>query len=275
MDSDRPSRPTAAWTDGTAYEPFMGRCSRLAALAFLQWLDIPPANRWLDVGCGTGVLSQTILQSSAPVRIQGVDRSASYLPFARGAVIDDRVAFAIGDAQALPVGDASFDVVVSGLMLNFVPRPQQALEEMARTVRPQGVVALYVWDYAAKMQPLRHFWNAAAALDTGAITLDEGRRFPLCNPQTLTELFQAARLEAVEVRAIDVATDFRDFDDYWLPFLRGATPASSYVTSLPEPHRTDLRERLRAALPAALDGSIPLVARAWAVRGRRQAEHLT
>ena len=159
--------------------------------------------------------------------------------------------------------------MVAGLVLHFVPQPQLALSEMIRVAKPGGRVAAYVWDYAGKMQLLRHFWNAAAALDPQAADLDEGRRFPLCQPQPLVELFQSAGLKNVEVRAIDISTDFKDFDDYWSPFLGGQGPAPSYTLSLSEDQRAALRERLRAGLPIALDGSIPLVARTWAVRGVR------
>ena len=61
-------------------------------------------------------------------------------------------------------------------------------------------------------------------------------------------------------------TDFRDFDDYWSPFLGGQAPAPSYAMSLSEQRRAALRERIRAGLPIAPDGSIHLIARAWAVR---------
>jgi hypothetical protein len=61
---------------------------------------------------------------------------------------------------------------------------------------------------------------------------------------------------------------FRDFDDYWSPFLGGQGPAPSYVSTLDEARRVALRERLRSELLARADGSIALVARAWAVRGR-------
>jgi len=120
------------------------------------------------------------------------------------------------------------------------------------------------------MQLMRHFWNAALALDPNAFDLDEGRRFPLCQPMALTALFQSAGLKNVEVRAIDISTDFKDFDDYWSSFLGGQAPASGYVMTLSEERRAALRERIRAGLPFALDGSIPLVARAWAVRGVHQ-----
>lgn len=257
------------WINGDAYEVYMGRWSRLVAQDFLRWLAVPPKSRWLDVGCGTGVLSQTILQVATPAEVKGIDRSADYVTFAQVQVRDEQVKFEVGDAQALPLDTASFDVVVSGLVLNFIPQPSQTVAEMARVVRPGGVVAVYVWDYAGKMQFLRHFWNAAAALDPAAYPLDEGRRFPIGQPEPLRQLFQEAGLKAVEVRSLDISTDFRDFDDYWNPFLGGLAPAPGYVMSLSEERRTVLCERIKASLPFALDGSIPLVARAWAVRGIR------
>jgi SAM-dependent methyltransferase len=261
--------PTDTWASGAAYEPFVGRWSRLVAREFLAWVAVAPHSRWLDVGSGTGALSQTILDLAAPASVKGIDRSEGFIAYAREQVRDARTSFETGDAQSLPVETAAFDAAVSGLMLNFVPAPERAAAEMARAVRPGGVVAAYVWDYAGKMQLMRHFWNAAAALDPAAAGLDEGRRFPLCRPEPLASLFSGAGLEGVGVRPIDIATDFADFDDFWLPFLGGQGPAPSYTKSLSEERRAALRERLRAALPAALDGSIPLVARAWAVRGTR------
>lgn len=262
-------RQKEVWASGGSYEPYVGRWSRLVAREFLAWLSAPPQSRWLDVGSGTGALSQAILQTSAPASVKGIDRSNGYVAYAREQVRDDRANFEVGDAQSLPVETGDYDAVVSGLVLNFVPQPERAVAEMARAVRPSGVIALYVWDYAGRMQFMRHFWNVAAALDPVAAELDEGRRFPICNPERLAELFRDAGLRSVETRAIDVPTDFRDFDDYWSPFLGGQGPAPSYAMSLNEERRTALRERIRASLPFALDGSIPLVARAWAVRGTR------
>jgi SAM-dependent methyltransferase len=260
------------WASGEAYEPYVGRWSRLVAREFLRWLAMPAQSRWLDVGCGTGALSQTILEVAAPRAVTGIDRSDGYLAFARAHTPDGRVQFDLGDAQDLPVEPGAYDAVVSGLVLNFIPQPDRAVAEMTRAARPGGTVAIYVWDYAGRMQLMRHFWNAAAALDSKAYDLDEGRRFPLCQPEPLIRCFQAAGLTAVEARPVDISTDFRDFDDYWSPFLGGQAPAPGYAMSLSEERRAALRERIRAGLPFALDGSIPLWARAWAVRGERSLD---
>jgi SAM-dependent methyltransferase len=177
--------------------------------------------------------------------------------------------FEVGDAQALPAEDRSFDVAVSGLVLNFVPRPEQALAEMARVTRPGGVVALYVWDYAEGMQVLRRFWDAATALDPDALAVDEGRRFPICSPEALEPLADGTGLSDVRCEPIEVEARFASFDDYWTPFLGAQGPAPGYVASLDSPRREALRDRLRERLPVAPDGSIPLTTRAFAVRGTR------
>jgi SAM-dependent methyltransferase len=258
-----------AWDSGEAYEAYVGRWGRLVARRLIGWLGVEPGARWLDVGCGTGALAETILTLTAPAEVVGVDRSPAYVAFARDRVGDARVRFEVGDAQALREAPASFDAVVSGLVLNFVPDPERAVSEMARVARPGGTVAAYVWDYAEGMQMMRRFWDAAGALDPRARELDEGRRFPLCRPGPLADLFGTAGLRGVEVRAIEVPTVFRDFDDYWSPFLGGQGPAPGYATSLSEEHRSTLRERVRASLPTNSEGGHRLIARAWAARGVR------
>jgi SAM-dependent methyltransferase len=266
-DDQKRAHPKDVWASGDAYESYVGRWSRLVAREFLSWLGVASGSQWLDVGCGTGALSQTILALAAPAQVKGIDRADGYIARAREQVQDSRASFEVGDAQALADEAARYDAAVSGLALNFIPQPNRAVSEMMRVVKPDGIVAAYVWDYAGKMQLMRHFWNAAAALDPLARELDEGRRFPICRPNPLRELFQSAGLRDVEVRPLDIATDFRDFDDYWTPFLGGQGPAPSYAMSLSVEQRSALRECIRAGLPFAADGSIPLVARAWAVRG--------
>lgn len=255
------------WASGDSYEQYVGRWSRMVAKEFIRWLAIPEDRQWLDVGCGTGALSQTILNLAKPKKVKGVDRSKQFVETAQGRVRHPNAEFVTGDAQALPVESETYDVAVSGLVLNFVPQPGQMVAEMARAVRRNGTVALYVWDYAGKMQFMRHFWNAAAAIDPAAYELDEGRRFPSCSPGGLAELFQNAGIRHMETRPIDISTDFKDFDDFWMPFLGGQGSAPGYAMSLPEERRAQLRERLLNSLPFAIDGSIPLVARTWAIKG--------
>jgi SAM-dependent methyltransferase len=240
----------------------------LVAVEFLARLNVPTGARWLDVGCGTGALSGAILDCCAPASVIGVDPSQGFLAYARRSLPGACAEFFQGDAQALPTGDAAFDAVVSGLVLNFVPDQPKAAEEMRRCAVSGGTVAAYVWDYADGMQMMRHFWDAAAALDpVGVGGKDEALRFALCRPEPLFSLFQEAGLRGVDVVPIEVPTVFRDFDDYWAPFLAGGAPAPAYCMSLDEAGRAALRERLRATLPAEPDGSIRLSARAWAVQG--------
>jgi SAM-dependent methyltransferase len=257
----------ALWAAGEVYEPYVGRWSRLVARAFVDWLAVPDGKDWVDVGCGTGAVSQTVLDRANPKSVRGVDSSPGFVDYARAHVGGGRASFQVGDARALPIESASCDAAVSGLVLNFVPEPSRAAAEMARVVRPGGVVAAYLWDYTGKMELMRYFWDAAVALDPGARELDEGPRFPICQPGPLGELLVGAGLHGVEVRAIDVPTIFRNFDDYWSPFLGGQAPAPAYAMSLSEAGRNALRDRIRAALPIGTDGTIPLIARAWAVRG--------
>jgi SAM-dependent methyltransferase len=260
---------TDTWSDGANYERYVGRWSRLVAREFLAWLAIAPRQRWLDVGCGAGAITQTVLGLAEPRAVMGVDRSEGFIAHARAATPDARASFTVGDAQALPVESGAYDAIVSGLVLNFIPDTARAVAEMARVARLGGTVAVYVWDYAGQMQFMRAFWDAAVALDAQARELDEGPRFPVCHPEALARLFTMANLRDVTTRAIEIPTVFRDFDDYWSPFLGGQGSAPSYVTSLDEERRVTLRECLRASLPVAADGSISLIARAWAVRGRR------
>lgn len=258
-----------AWDTGSTYESYMGRWSRPVARQFLSWLSLPSGWRWLDVGCGTGALSAEILLLALPAEVLGIDPSPDFIAHARQSISDARVRFQTGDGLALPVESDQFDATVSGLALNFMPRPAAAVAEMIRATRTQGVVAAYVWDYAGDMQFLRYFWNAVVALEPAAAAFDEGARFPLCRPERLSDLFQQAGLEDVTVRAIDVPTVFASFSDYWVPFLSGTGPAPGYVTSLDAGRRSALESRLRDTLPAGQDGSITLVARAWAIRGTR------
>ena len=258
-----------SWGDGESYDVLMGRWSRLLAPRFVEWAGLPAKAEVLDVGSGTGALSQALADQGA--QVIGVDRSQGYADYAAEHVGAryPQLAFEAGDAMALRFPDRSFDAAVSGLLLNFLPDASGAVQEMRRVVRPPGPVVAYVWDYAVGMELLRHFWDAATALDPAASALDEGARFPLCDPDELAKVFRGADLENVETSHIDQPIVFRDFDDYWEPFLGGQGPSGGYAMGLSEEARARFREHLRSSLPAGPECRIPMTLRAWTVRGFR------
>jgi SAM-dependent methyltransferase len=260
----------SVWNQGNPYERYVGRWSRPVAAQFLRWLAMPPSLRWLDVGCGTGALATAIVDSAEPKEVFAVDPSEGFLSLARQG-LHDEATLRLGSAAQLPLTDSSVDIAVSGLVLNFIPDLDAGLAEMKRVVGPGGTIAGYVWDYAEGMELMRAFWDAAVSLRPEAQPLDEGVRFPLCEPSALRAAFESAGLADVEVAPLTIETPFRDFDDYWSPFLGGQGPAPAYACSLDEASRDALRERLRERLAAEADGTIALHARAWAVRGRRVA----
>ena len=176
------STEKSVWASGGAYEPYVGRWSRLVAREFVEWLAIPPAAWWLDVGCGTGALTETMLGRASPTQVHGIDPSEGYLALAREQVRDPRARFDVGDARHLSVESARYGAVVSALVLNFILDLPTGMAEMVRVVRPGGIVAGYVWDYAGKMEVMRYFWDSAVALKPNDVERDEGRRFPICKP---------------------------------------------------------------------------------------------
>ena len=256
-----------SWLSGNPYDRFMGRWSILIAQEFLDWLAIPPASKWLDVGCGTGSLTKLILETYQPKDIVSLDSSGDFISYARQLITNPSVRFSVGLAQSLELDSNSIDAVVSGIVLNFVPQPEVAISEMLRVTKPGGQIGIFLWDYADGMEMLRYFWDAAVELDKSAEEFDEGIRFPLCQEGQLESLVRKVGLMQVEATPIEVTTVFQNFDDYWMPFLGNVGPAPSYYMSLKQTDRQKLEDKLRESLPIDDNGSISLVARAWAVKG--------
>jgi ubiquinone/menaquinone biosynthesis C-methylase UbiE len=267
MNMDRMN--TDKWTSGADYDQWMGRWSRLLAQDFLNWLNLPADLRWLDVCCGSGIVTQAVVERKAPASIVGVDASSDQIAFARQQRAYPNVTFETADAMALPFPDSTFDVAVCGLGLNFIPSPDRALKEFRRVLRPGGTVAIYVWDYAQGARFLREFWDAATAIDPEAATFDQARRFPICTQKALRSLFEQAKLEDLTPHALEVVTRFTSFEDYWAPLQTGQGSAPNYLATRDKKIQAAIRERLRAAMPANAQGAIELPARAWAIRARR------
>jgi SAM-dependent methyltransferase len=256
------------WTSGDAYEHYMGRWSRRVAKEFIHWLNAPAAWNWLEVGCGTGALTQAICQYTDCESVVAIDPSGQFVSFARRTLAHPAARFIVAEIDDLSRSEQGFDAVVCGLVLNFISAPAEAVRSMASRLRPGGALAAYVWDYADGMQLLRIFWETVVELDPAAAALDERQRFPICQEDALAGLFESEGLDAVHSGALEIDTPFHDFDDYWAPLLGGTGPAPAYVGSLDPPAREQLRLRLQQRLIPSADGSIQLTARAWAVRGR-------
>jgi len=212
------------WSSGGVYESYVGRWSRLVATEFIDWLEQPAALRWLDVGCGTGALTSTILRTADPAAVLGVDPSDGFIDYARQSIHDERASFDVRSAAELP--DGPFDVVVSGLVLNFVPERVEALRRMREI---GSTVAVYVWDYAEGMQVMRYFFDTMLALRPQDREHDEGVRFPFCTAEGLEGLFREAgydRYTMIEVGRTppDVASGedmLRYYRALWLELAKG------------------------------------------------------
>ena len=254
------------WNSADPYDYFMGRWSSRMAGVFLDWLDIPAGKSWLDVGCGTGALGEKVMGQSSPATLTSVDPSQSLLTQAERRLADGGN-FVIGNASSIPMADSSTDIIVSGLALNFFPSLKNALIEMQRIGRYGSTIAAYVWDYANRMDMLRYFWDAVIALDPGSHHLDEGIRFPICNPVILKASFVRAGLTGVDTASLDILTKFESFEDYWQPFLGVQGPAPGYLAPISEDMKSQLQENIYEMLPIEADGSIALTGRAFVVRG--------
>lgn len=263
MNADRVSD---TWERGSPYESYIGRWSRGIAPLFLAWLDQPAGRRWLDIGCGTGALCAAILDRAAPSSLIGAEPSPGFRELA-SRNLGERARLLAASAEEMALTSGSCDVVVSGLVLNFLPDLRAALTEMRRVCTPGGTLAAYVWDYADGMEIIRRFWESAVSLDPAASGFDEGTRFALCRPAALKTAFERAGLVEVETTSLELDAAFAGFDDYWQPFLGGQGPAPAYAMSLTEEQRSRLRAKLKADLAPADGGGITLRARAWAVRG--------
>lgn len=252
------------FTDGAAYERFMGKWSQLAGDTFLDWLAPTPGLRWLDVGCGNGAFTEMIVERCAPASVHGIDPSEGQLAFARTRPALRASQFRQGDAMALPYADGTFDVAVMPLVIFFVQDPAKGVAEMARVVGPGGTAAAYVWDmdgagfpYDALLAELR-----ALGVDVPGPPSPEASRL-----DEMTALWNAAGFTAIETRAISVQRTFAGFDDYWTTVL-GSPSAGGRLGAMMPGDLALLQSRLRARLPADAAGRITYGARANAVNGR-------
>jgi SAM-dependent methyltransferase len=260
-----------AYSNPQAYERWMVRWSVRLAPLFVRFAGLESPGRYLDVGAGTGVLARAIADEFGDAEVVGIEPVASYVDHARARLRDPRFRFELGDAQAIPFNNDSFDAALALLILQEVPDAPMAVGEMRRVTRSGGCLAASQWDFRRGMPMLSLFWEAVQEVIPGERTRREAARRvspDYSDEGALARLWEMAGLARVETAGLEIAMDFASFDDYWSPFLGGATLTSSYAATLPD----DVRQRLAARLREKVLGDGPdrpfsLSARAWAVRG--------
>ncbi len=253
------------FTDGAAYERFMGPWTRAIGSVFLGWLSLPAGQRWLDVGCGTGIFTQLVLDACSPAIVVAVDPSAAQIDYARKQPAAQWADFRVASAHILPFPDCSFDVVGSALVINFISDRPRALAEMRRVARPSGTVAGYVWDFAGGGGSA---WPLARGMRQIGIEPPRVPGTEDSSVEALKSLFKQAGFEEIAVRSIDITVAFPGFDDFWRSQTWPCTPSGKVIAMLPETHRAKLAETIRSALPVGSDGRIVYSARANAVKAR-------
>lgn len=252
---------------GDDYNYLMGRWSRLIAPSLVEFAGVEDGDKVLDVGCGTGSLTLALLERGSAVRVTGVDASENFIRICRENIDGDKAKLQQSDAQDLPFPDDSFDKCASLLVMNFIPNPALAVNEMKRVVRSGGTIAAAVWDYGEGMEMLRILWDEAAAMDENAVAKHE-RNMPLCKKGELAALWSQCGLNEVRNSALSIEMHFSSFEDYWAPFFSGIGPSGSYVCGLEKDAQAKLRDRLLQTLAGGdAQKTLKLKARAWAVRG--------
>ena len=259
------SERSVYFDDAAAYEAFMGRWSRAAGNIFLDWIAPTKDACWLDVGCGTGVFTELIVDTTSPAAVSAVDPTQVQIEHARRQPVGQRADFQIADAQALPFPDNTFDAVVSALVINFIPDRPKALAEMRRVGRAGGTVAAYVWDFADERSPGSLLRTGLHAIGIEVADLPGSADSGL---DALRSLFERAGFEQIATKTIDVTMSFANFDDLWHEQTLNFGPRGKIVAALSETEHARLIDKVRASLTAGPDGNVAYSARAHAIKAR-------
>lgn len=258
------------YSNPAAYERFMGRWSARLAPYFISFVGVHDARRVLDIGSGTGSLTAALLAAGADIQVVGVEPTAEYVAFARQAVPSPRAQFRVAAAETLPFADEDFDAALSLLVLQEITDPGRAVREMARVTRRGGIVAACQWDFQGGVPMFSLLRQAAEAVAPEVMALRRANEAPVnrTSLQDLAQLWIGSGLKGVRTSSLELSMEFASFDDYWLPFVGGATPTSAFMAGLDRDTDGALERALRNKIPERRpDGSFVLPARAWAVAG--------
>lgn len=251
------------FSTGSDYDHSMGDWSRLVGKQFLEWLEIPDGQRWVEIGCGNGCFTRLLVDECSPMSIRAIDPLEAQIEYARRQLTHFPVEFQVGSALDLPYANESCDAAVMALVLFFVPDPRRSVDEMRRVVREGGVVASYVWDTLGGGFPHAPVQEELAALDVKYPLPPSIEISPL---EPARQLWLDAGLEDVQCKVVEVERTFRDFDDMWSSFM--VASVGRVVDGLDERTRDMLRRTVREKMHEASDGSITYASRANCVKGR-------
>lgn len=250
-------------TSGDAYDAFMGRYSQPLAVTFADAAGVRAGQSALDVGCGPGALTGVLVDRLGAAAVSAFDPSPPFV--LECATRHPGVEVRAGSAEAIPFDDACFDRALAQLVMHFVADPARAASELRRVVRPGGVAAACVWDFAEGMEMLRHFWDAALTVDPDAP--DEARTLRFGRAGEIADLLRSAGFVDVAETTITVTSTYQSFDELWSGFLAGIGPAGSFCVACPDDVRAALRDEMfrRVGSPA---GRFTLAATARCSSGR-------
>lgn len=135
----------AAQKQGWAHFAPLEAVTTPCAARLVKWAGIRSGRRVLDAACGTGVVSVTAARLGA--RVTGLDLTPELLERARenARIARVEIDWHEGDVEKLPFGDGAFDFVLSEFGHIFAPRPEVAIGEMLRVLKPGGTIAFSTW----------------------------------------------------------------------------------------------------------------------------------
>jgi ubiquinone/menaquinone biosynthesis C-methylase UbiE len=252
------------FSDGEAYERTMGRWSRPVGAQFIDWLGAPRGLNWVDVGCGNGAFTEVLIERCAPAAVSAIDPSPGQVAYARSRVQGQKADYQVGDAQALPYPDKSFDAAAMALVIIFIPDAQKAVAEMARVVKPGGLVATYMWDIPGGL-PMAPMY---AAMKAAGFQLPAPPGSPNSHLPQLQALWQGAGLVALETTTFRIPVVFADFDEFWATNTMDVGPMAKAIAGMAPDARAEFRTRLAKSLPADASGRVAIEAYANAIKGR-------
>ena len=218
------------------------------AADLVELADLRHGERVLDVACGTGVVARLAAQHVGTTgEVTGLDLNASMLIVARSlpAPPGAPLTWVEGSAQAMPLPDAAFDVVLCQQGFQFFPDPRAALHEMKRVLVPGGRVLLSLWEGPT---PYTVAMSAAVERHAGleaATTLRRSRYCP--DPESVRHLMEDAGFRDAHTRARTLTRRLSGVSDFVLRHL-AATPVAGVVAALSEGARATLADEVSIAL---------------------------